>query len=118
MRGYLDRGYTTVKMKIGGASLAEDLKRIEAVLAVVGDRRKNSRSTRTDGSTSKWRIAYAKALRNYGLFWYEEAGDPLDFALQADARAGYRRRHGDRGESVLHQDARNLLRYGGMRSGP
>ena len=24
MRGYLDRGYTVVKMKIGGASLAED----------------------------------------------------------------------------------------------
>ena len=39
MRGYLDRGYTTVKMKIGGASIAEDLKRIEAVLAIVGEGR-------------------------------------------------------------------------------
>ena len=29
-------GYTTVKMKIGGAPLAEDLQRIEAVLEVVG----------------------------------------------------------------------------------
>ena len=28
MQGYLDRGYTVVKMKIGGASLAEDLRRI------------------------------------------------------------------------------------------
>ena len=33
MRGYLDRGYNVVKMKIGGASLAEDRRRIEAVLA-------------------------------------------------------------------------------------
>jgi D(-)-tartrate dehydratase len=31
MRGYLDRGYTVVKMKIGGVSLEEDLRRIEAV---------------------------------------------------------------------------------------
>ncbi len=32
-------------------------------------------------------IAYAKALSQYDLFWYEEPGDPLDFELQADARA-------------------------------
>src|SRR3982074_2341041 len=32
MRGYLDRGYNVVKMKIGGAPIAEDRKRIEAVL--------------------------------------------------------------------------------------
>ena len=36
MRGYLDRGYTVVKMKIGGASLDEDRGRIEAVLAEIG----------------------------------------------------------------------------------
>ncbi|WP_289847125.1 enolase C-terminal domain-like protein, partial [Acinetobacter baumannii] len=28
-------------------------------------------------------IAYAKMLRDYPLFWYEEVGDPLDYALQA-----------------------------------
>lgn len=31
MRGYLNRGYNVVKMKIGGASLEEDRRRIEAV---------------------------------------------------------------------------------------
>src|SRR5688572_11893016 len=36
MRGYLDQGYTVVKMKIGGAPLGEDVRRIEAVLEVVG----------------------------------------------------------------------------------
>lgn len=36
MRGYLDRGYTVVKMKIGGAKLPEDLRRIEAVLELLG----------------------------------------------------------------------------------
>ena len=36
MRSYLDRGYNVVKMKIGGASIAEDQRRIEAVLAEIG----------------------------------------------------------------------------------
>ncbi|HXI16461.1 MAG TPA: enolase C-terminal domain-like protein, partial [Chloroflexota bacterium] len=36
MRGYLDLGYSTVKMKIGGASLQEDVRRLEAVLKIVG----------------------------------------------------------------------------------
>ncbi len=33
--GFLDQGYHVVKMKIGGADLAEDLRRIEAVLEVL-----------------------------------------------------------------------------------
>ena len=36
MRGYLDRGYSVVKMKIGGAPLDEDRRRIEAVLGMLG----------------------------------------------------------------------------------
>ena len=60
-------------------------------------------------------IAYAKALRNYPLFWYEEAGDPLDFALQATL-AEYYPGSMATGENLFsHQDARNLLRYAGLR---
>ncbi|MCC6984202.1 MAG: mandelate racemase, partial [Bauldia sp.] len=36
MRSYLQRGYNVVKMKIGGASLDEDRRRIEAVLDEIG----------------------------------------------------------------------------------
>src|ERR1700756_5764975 len=36
MRGYLDRGYNVVKMKIGGAGIDEDRQRIEAVLEEIG----------------------------------------------------------------------------------
>src|SRR4026208_2571180 len=39
MRKYLDLGYSVVKMKIGGESLADDLKRIDAVVEVVGSPR-------------------------------------------------------------------------------
>jgi L-alanine-DL-glutamate epimerase-like enolase superfamily enzyme len=37
MRGYLDRGYNVVKMKIGGAPIPEDRIRIEAVLKEIGN---------------------------------------------------------------------------------
>src|SRR5580698_2824677 len=114
MRGYLDRGYNVVKMKIGGAPLADDRARIEAVLREIGTQARLAvdANGRFDLETA---IAYAKMLRDYPLFWYEEAGDPLDFALQA-ALAEYYPGPMATGENLFsHQDARNLIRYGGMR---
>jgi D(-)-tartrate dehydratase len=115
MRGYLELGYTTVKMKIGGASLADDLERIEAVLDVVdgdGSRLAVDANGRFDLDTA---LAYAAALAPYGLRWYEEAGDPLDFELQARLGEVYPHPLAT-GENLFSmQDARNLLRYGGMR---
>jgi L-alanine-DL-glutamate epimerase-like enolase superfamily enzyme len=114
MRSYLDRGYRVVKMKIGGGPLKQDIARIEAVLDVVGEggHLAVDANGRFDLETA---IAYAQGLKPYNLFWYEEAGDPLDFALQAELA-----RHYDlpmaTGENLFsHQDARNLLRYGKMR---
>src|SRR6187549_3266895 len=37
MRSYIDRGYRVVKKKIGGASLDEDLRRIDSILSVLQD---------------------------------------------------------------------------------
>ncbi|CDX51270.1 Mandelate racemase/muconate lactonizing protein [Mesorhizobium plurifarium] len=114
MRSYLDRGYKVVKMKIGAVPLEDDLRRIEAVLDVVGDGRHLAvdANGRFDVETA---IAYAKAMRSYGLFWYEEAGDPLDYALQAELAAHYDGPMATGENLFSHQDARNLLRYGGMR---
>ena len=114
MRGYLDRGYTVVKMKIGGAPLADDQARIEAVLSMLkpGQRLAVDANGRFDLATA---IAYAKALKDYDLFWYEEAGDPLDYALQAALAEHYPNAMAT-GENLFSmQDARNLIRYGGMR---
>ena len=114
MRGYLDRGYNVVKMKIGGAPIAEDRERIEAVLKEIGNDAQLAvdANGRFDLETA---IAYAKMLRDYPLFWYEEAGDPLDYALQA-ALAEFYPAPMATGENLFsHQDARNLIRYGGMR---
>ncbi len=114
MRSYINRGYNVVKMKIGGESLEEDQRRIEAVLQEIdGDAQLAvDANGRFDLETA---IAYAKMLRQYPLFWYEEAGDPLDYALQA-ALAEFYPGTMATGENLFsHQEARNLLRYGGMR---
>jgi D(-)-tartrate dehydratase len=114
MRGYLSRGYTVVKMKIGGAPLDDDRRRIDAVLDEIGSEAQLAvdANGRFDLETA---IAYAKMLRNYPLFWYEEPGDPLDYALQS-ALAEFYPGPMATGENLFsHQDARNLLRYGGMR---
>jgi D(-)-tartrate dehydratase len=114
MRSYIDRGYSVVKMKIGGASLDEDLRRIDAVLSILHDGQKLcvDANGRFDLDTA---IAYAKALSHYDLFWYEEPGDPLDFELQAVLRNYYDKPMAT-GENLFSmQDARNLIRYGGMR---
>ena len=114
MRSYLDRGYTVVKMKIGGASLDEDRARIEAVLKELGSagRLAVDANGRFDLETA---IAYAKMLREFPLFWFEEAGDPLDYTLQA-ALGDFYPGPMATGENLFsHQDARNLIRHGGMR---
>ena len=113
MRSYVDRGYTVVKMKIG-SGLDLDRERIEAVLAELGGDAQlavdaNGRLD-LDGA-----IAYARLLRDYPLFWYEEAGDPLDYALQAALAEHYPGPMATGENLFSHQDARNLLRYGGMR---
>lgn len=115
MQRYLALGYSVVKMKIGGAPLAEDLRRIESVLEILESPQQlavdaNGRLDLDDA------IAYARALAPYGLRWFEEPGDPLDFELQAALAAHYPGAMAT-GENLFSvQDARNLIRYAGLRS--
>ncbi|MFJ4685127.1 mandelate racemase/muconate lactonizing enzyme family protein [Streptomyces sp. NPDC088789] len=116
IRHFLDLGYRVVKIKIGGEEgLAEDLRRIEAVLKVLdgaGDRLAVDANGRFDLDTA---LRYGQALEPYGLFWYEEPGDPLDFAQHAALAERYRGPLAT-GENIFSlTDARNLLRYAGMR---
>jgi L-alanine-DL-glutamate epimerase-like enolase superfamily enzyme len=113
-RSYIDRGYSVVKMKIGGDPIDDDRRRIEAVLKAIGNdaRLAVDANGRFDLATA---IDYARMLRDYDLYWYEEAGDPLDYQLQA-ALAEFYPGPMATGENLFsHQDARNLIRYGGMR---
>ncbi|MGE5270250.1 MAG: mandelate racemase/muconate lactonizing enzyme family protein [Thiohalocapsa sp.] len=114
IRHYRDLGYSTVKIKIGGVPLAEDLKRIEAVLAVVGSGDNlavdaNGRFTLDEAA------AYADALTPYQLRWYEEPLDPLDYQAHAILAERYQPPLAT-GENLFSvHDARNLIRHAGLR---
>jgi D(-)-tartrate dehydratase len=115
MRSYLDRGYDTVKMKIGGVPLEDDLRRIDAVLEIVGEGKRLAVDVngRFDLDTG---LAYGRAMTDYGLRWYEEPFDPLDFLPHAALAADYAGVLAT-GENLFSmQDARNLIRYGGLRA--
>ena len=115
MRRYLDAGYTQVKMKIGGATLDEDRARIEAVLALLdgdGARLAVDANGRFDLQTA---LRYGEMMGAYGLAWYEEPGDPLDFSLNAALAAACPGAIATGENLFSFQDARNLLRFGGMR---
>lgn len=114
MASYLERGYSVVKMKIGGAPLAQDMARIEAVLAMLqpGQQLAVDANGRFDLQTA---LEYGRAMAQYPLFWFEEAGDPLDYELQARLGEAYAGALAT-GENLFSmQDARNLIRHGGMR---
>jgi D(-)-tartrate dehydratase len=114
MRGYQEQGYQVVKMKVGGADLATDIKRIEAVLEVVGSG-ENLAVDANGRFDLAQALAFGKAVEPYKLFWYEEAGDPLDFELNARLCEAYPHPVATGENLFSHQDGRNLLRYGGMR---
>lgn len=114
MRRCKDAGYTLVKMKIGGAPLAEDLKRIEWSLEIAGrgDLLAVDANGRLDLDTA---LAYARAMEPYNLCWFEEPCDPLDYLAHAVLCEASSVSIATGENLFSSQDFLNLLRYGGMR---
>ena len=114
MRRHLDSGYTMVKMKVGGMSLAEDLARVEAVRAILPA----GAQLAVDANSKFYRdeaLAYARGLAPYGLRWFEEPCDPLDFALLAEIASVYAGPLST-GENLFStQDVENLVHFGGLK---
>ena len=116
MRRHLDAGYTLVKMKVGGLPLDEDVRRLEAVLKVVG----SGDHVAVDANCKfdrKEALAYAKALAPFKLRWFEEPCDPLDFALFAELASVYEAPLATGENLYSTQDVENLVRFGGFRAG-
>jgi L-alanine-DL-glutamate epimerase-like enolase superfamily enzyme len=114
MKHYLDLGYSCVKMKVGGVPLADDIKRIEAVLKIVGagERLAVDVNGKFDLPTA---IEFGNAIKDYGLRWYEEPLDPLDYLAHGALATQYAPPLAT-GENLFSmQDARNLVRHGGLR---
>ncbi|KMO18778.1 mandelate racemase/muconate lactonizing enzyme family protein [Methylobacterium platani] len=115
MRSYLDRGYSTVKMKVGLVPLEEDVARIEAVLAVLGGDGSRLCVDVNGRFTLEEAIRFGRAVAPYGLRWYEEPVDPLDYLAHAALATTYDGVLATGENLFSHQDARNLIRHGGLR---
>jgi L-alanine-DL-glutamate epimerase-like enolase superfamily enzyme len=115
MRRHLDAGYTMVKAKVGGLPLADDVRRLAAVLEVVAPRGRlavdaNCKFARDEA------LAYAKALAPLKLAWFEEPCDPHDYALMAEIAGVYEAPLAT-GENLFStQDVANLVRFAGLRA--
>ena len=115
IRSRKDEGYTVMKVKVGGAPLTEDLKRLDAAIEVMG----SANQIAVDANAAWNResaLQYAKALAPYGLRWLEEPTDPLDFALMAELTGFYEAPIATAENLFSTQDIRNLLQFGGLRS--
>jgi L-alanine-DL-glutamate epimerase-like enolase superfamily enzyme len=111
---YRSQGFVKFKMKIGGASLAEDMARIEAALTVAQDG--SDLAVDANGRFDlPVALAYARAIGPYRLRWFEEIGDPLDYHLNHQVAQAYDGRIAT-GENLFSlPDVNNLLRFGGLR---
>jgi L-alanine-DL-glutamate epimerase-like enolase superfamily enzyme len=116
MRRHLDAGYTMVKVKIGGLPLDQDLRRLDAVLAIIGvpDRLAVDANCKFGREEA---LAYARALAPLGLRWFEEPCDPLDYALFTEIADAYAPPLATGENLYSTQDVANLVRFAGLRAG-
>jgi len=115
MKRHLDAGYTMVKMKVGGAPLDEDIKRIEAVKSIL-PRHAELAVDANSKFDLKEALAYAKAMTPFALRWFEEPCDPLDFATLAEISDAYPHALSTGENLFSQQDVENLVRFGGLKA--
>ena len=116
VRRFTDLGFTQVKIKIGATSLDQDLRRIEAAAARLGgsEHLAVDAMNRYDPAMS---LTAATALARFGLWWFEDICDPLDFATHARVAARYDPPIAA-GEALFSAAEAALLdQYGGLRRG-
>jgi L-alanine-DL-glutamate epimerase-like enolase superfamily enzyme len=107
-------GYTRAKIKIGSGPLAEDLKRIDAAVRLLpsADHLAVDAMNSYDASAS---MAAASELARYGLWWFEDICDPLDFETLASVATIYPGSIAA-GEALFSRaEAKLLDRHGGLR---
>jgi L-alanine-DL-glutamate epimerase-like enolase superfamily enzyme len=115
IRHAMARGHTRFKIKVGGVAVADDLRRVEAVLALL----EPGMTLAVDGNGTfslETAMEYAEKLSDYPIAWLEEPVHPLDYDLHRELAERCTIPLAT-GENIFSaDDARNLLRYGGLRS--
>lgn len=115
MSDYAALGYTTVKMKVGGLPIADDVRRVRAVRECVGPNVSILLDANQAYSVPS-AIAAARAFEQYGIGWFEEPVHWYDsvFGLGQVSRAINIPTAS--GESEAHRWAcRDLIEHAGIR---
>ena len=76
--GYLERGFNAVKIKVGQPVLAEDLRRTQAVRALIGQERHLMVDANYSMSVEQ-AIRAAEGFKESGVLWFEEPTIPDDY---------------------------------------
>ncbi|MFT8243246.1 enolase C-terminal domain-like protein [Roseomonas sp. BN140053] len=113
VRRALDNGHDHFKIKIGAASLAADMARIEAGHELLGPGRLALDGN--GGMSEAVLLEYLRALSGLEPAWLEEPVEPLDFLLHQTVAAHWPGPIAT-GENLFStEDLRNLLRHAGLR---
>ncbi len=114
---YFDElGFTLAKIKIGADTLANDVRRIETALSVLGDGNRLAVDA-MNAYTPTAALETSKALEPFALRWFEDICDPLDYDTHRIISEIYAPPISV-GEAIFSlSDVRNLIRYSGLRPG-
>jgi L-alanine-DL-glutamate epimerase-like enolase superfamily enzyme len=114
VRGYVEEGFTGVKMKIGGVSISEDTERVAVVRDAIGlDTRLMVDSLHTYNVDQA--MEAAKAIREHNIYWFESP-------LALDDMAGHGIINSSSGIDVCANESlsgvyqfKHLLEHGGAK---
>ena len=113
IRRLRDLGYDRIKIKIGGGTLLQDLKRIEAAARLLPDA--SHLGVDAIYSYTPTTREAADTLAPLGLWWFEDICDPLDFETLAAVASRYAGPIAA-GEALFSAaEAKLLDRYAGLR---
>lgn len=111
---YRDLGFTGFKMKVGGMDIDQDLVRIDQALKVADS--PGELAVDANGCFDlAGALEFGERIAPLGLRWFEEPGDPLDYALNAQLVDAYPGTIATGENLFSSMDTHNLLRFGGVR---
>jgi L-alanine-DL-glutamate epimerase-like enolase superfamily enzyme len=86
LRGYVEQGFTAVKMKVGGAPLKEDVARVAAAREAIGPDTKLMVDALYNLSVPE-ALAFARAIERYDIHFFEAPVSVHDVKGQAEVHA-------------------------------
>ncbi len=115
MERFLANGFTHAKIKVGAKSIVEDAERIEVALDVLGDGSRLAIDA-IYSYTHEEALRAAAEFERFGLWWFEDICDPLNFDTMATVTTAYKPPIAAGEAQFSLPDARNLIKYSRLRT--